>query len=188
MTLTSELIKQGQKDKIWSRYCGYYDLSMDEYMNIQERLLFEQFDLLKDSAIGKHFYGKKPPKSVQEFREKVPLTTYEDYVDFLMERDESLLPKAHYRWARTSGRSGKYKCKWIPMTDRFYERYGEVALTAMILSSASYKGDVQVRPWDTLLLGTAPIPYTSGYVSYSTRDLLDARFVPPIEEGEKMDF
>ena len=188
MTLTAELIKQGQKEKVWSKYCGHFDLSLDEYMNIQERLLFEQIDLLKDSVIGKHFFGKEPPKTVQEFREKVPLTTYEDYVDFLMEKDESVLPKANYRWARTSGRSGKYKCKWVPMNDRMYERYGEVALTAMILSSASYKGDMQVRPDDVLLLGTAPLPYTSGYVSYSTEDLLDVRFVPPIAEGEKMDF
>jgi len=188
MTLTSDLIKQSQKEKVWSRYCGHFDLSMEEYMQIQERLLFEQFTLLKDSAIGNHFFGKNPPKSVQEFRERIPLTTYEDYVDFLLDKKEEMLPKANYRWARTSGRSGRYKCKWIPLTDRMYGRYGEVALTAMILSSCSYKGDVKVQPGDVLLLATAPLPYTSGYVSHSTADLLDVRFVPPLEEGEKMEF
>ncbi len=187
MTMTSDLLKQGKKDQIWSRYCGHFDLSMDEYMQIQERLLFEQFDILKDSEIGKHFYGKSAPKSVKEFREKVPLTTYEDYLDFLVEKKEETLPKAHYRWAHTSGRSGKYS-KWIPLTDRMYERYGEVALTCMILSSCSYKGDVKVQLGDVLLLGTAPSPYTSGYVSRSTADLLDVRFVPPIDEGDKMEF
>jgi len=188
MTLTSELVKQGKKEQIWSRYCGHFDLSLEEYMKIQERLLFEQFEILKNSQIGQHFYGKTPPKTVKEFREKVPLTTYEDYVDFLLEKREETLPKAHYRWAHTSGRSGKYKCKWVPLTDRMYERYGEVAFTCMVLSSCSYKGDVKVTPGDVLLLGTAPLPYTSGYVSHSTADLLDVRFVPPIEEGEKMEF
>lgn len=188
MTLTAELIKQGQKDKVWSKYCGYLDLSMKEYMQIQERLIFEQFDLLKDCAIGKKFFGSKPPKSISEFREKVPLTSYEDYVEFLLEKDENTLPKAHYRWARTSGRSGKYPCKWIPLTDRMYERYGEVALTAMILSSCEFKGDVKIEPDDVILMGTAPLPYTSGYVSHSTGDLLDIRFVPSLEEGEKMEF
>jgi len=188
MTITSELIKQGQKEKIWSKYCGYLDLSMKDYMQIQERLLFEQFDLLKDCAIGKKFFGGKPPKSIQEFREKVPLTTYEDYVEFLMEKDESSLPKAHYRWARTSGKSGKYPCKWIPLTDRMYEKFGEVAVTAMIMSSLKYKGDVTIEPGDTILMSTAPLPYVSGYVSHSTEELLDIQFVPPLEVAEKMDF
>lgn len=188
MTLTSELIAQSRNDRVWSMYCGNFNHSMEEYMRIQERLLFEQFDILKDSEIGKHFFGRTAPKTVKEFREKVPLTTYEDYVDFLMEKKEKSLPKAHYHWARTSGRSGKYKCKWIPMTDRMYERIGEVALTAMILSSCTYEGDVKIKPNDVLLLATAPLPYTSGYVSHSTQDLLDVRFIPPLEEGEKMEF
>jgi len=186
MTIASELIRESQKDKLWSRYCGHFDLSIDEYMKIQERLLFEQFNILKDSKIGKHFYGKNAPKTVQEFRDRVPLTTYDDYIDLLSNRDESILPKGNYQWAHTSGRSGVQK--WIPLTDRMYERYGEVALTAMILSSAKYKGDVRVEPNDVLLLGTAPLPYTSGYVSHATADIMDVRFVPPIEVGEKMDF
>jgi hypothetical protein len=188
MSLTAELIRQGQKEKIWAKFCGYLDLSMKEYMQIQERLLFEQFDLLKDCAIGKKYFGNKPPKSIQEFREKVPLTTYEDYVEFLLEKDETSLPKAHYRWARTSGKSGKYPCKWIPLTDRMYEKYGEVAVTAMIMSSLEYKGDVTIEPGDTILMATAPLPYTSAYVSHSTEDLLDIRFIPSLEEAEKMEF
>ncbi len=188
MTLTAELIRQGQKEKVWSKYCGYLDLSMKEYMQIQERLMFEQFELLKDCAIGKKFFGSKPPKSIQEFRERVPLTTYEDYVEFLMEKDEKSLPKAHYRWARTSGKTGKYACKWVPLTDRMYEKFGEVAVTAMLMSSCAYKGDVTINPGDVILMSTAPLPYTSGYVSHSTEDLLDIRFVPPLEEAEKMDF
>jgi len=189
MSLAADWIKQGQKEKLWSKYCGHYDLSIPEYMEIQERLLLEQFAIWKDSEIGKHFFGNNTPKSVQEFRERVPLTTYEDYVDFLLEQDETKLPKQHYRWARTSGRSGKYKCKWVPLTDRMYEEsHGAVAISAMILSSCNYKGDVKLEVDDTLLLATAPLPYSSGYVSHATADLLQARFVPPLEEGEKMEF
>lgn len=188
MSFTSELIKQGQKEKLWSMYCGHYDLSIPEYMGIQERLLLEQFAIWKDSEIGKHFFGNNMPKTVKEFRERVPLTTYEDYVDFLLEKDESKLPKQHYRWARTSGRSGKYKCKWIPLTDRMYEGHGVVAISAMILSSCGYKGEVRLESDDILLLSTAPLPYSSGYVSHAAHDALDARFIPSLEEAEKMEF
>ena len=62
MSLTSELIRQGEKDKVWSRYCGHLDLSLKEFMQIQERLLLEQFEIWKDSEIGRHFIGKEDAK------------------------------------------------------------------------------------------------------------------------------
>jgi len=188
MTYTSELIKQGEKEKIWAKYCSYLDLSIEEYMQIQERLLLEQFEALKDCNLGKHFFGKRPPKTVKEFRNKVPLTKYSDYVDFLIEKKTDDLPKANYRWARTSGKSGEYKCKWVPLTDRMYEKIGEVVLTAMIFAACSEKGDVRVEPKDVILLATAPRPYMSSYISLTTDDLLDVKFIPPLAEGEKMEF
>ncbi|MDO9545622.1 MAG: GH3 auxin-responsive promoter family protein [Pelolinea sp.] len=188
MTYTSELIKNGEKEKIWSKYCGYLDLSMEEFMHIQERLLVEQFETLKDCNLGKHFFGNRPPKNVEDFRKNVPLTTYSDYVEFLMDQKEDDLPEANYRWARTSGKSGEYPCKWVPYTDRMYEKLGEVVLTTMILASCSEKGDVQVETDDVFLLATAPRPYISSYVSLATDDLLDAKFIPSLAEGAKMEF
>ena len=188
MTYTSEMIKNGEREKIWSKYCGYLDLSIEEYMQIQERLLIEQLATLKDCNLGKHFFGKRPPKSVEEFRKNVPLTTYADYVDFLMDQKEDDLPKANYRWARTSGRSGEYACKWVPLTDSMYEKIGEVVLTAMIFGSCTEKGDVRVDTDDIVLLATAPRPYISSYVSLSADDLLDIKFIPSLAEGEKMEF
>jgi len=188
MTYTSELIKKGEKDKIWAKYCGYLDLSIEEYMQIQERLLIEQFATLKDCNLGKHFFGKRPPKTVEEFRKKVPLTTYADYVEFLIDQEEDDLPKANYRWARTSGKSGEYPCKWVPYTDRMYEKLGEVVLTSMIFASCSEKGDVQVDTSDIILLASAPRPYISSWVSLSADDLLDVIFIPSLAEGEKMEF
>jgi hypothetical protein len=188
MTFTSELIRNGEKEKIWQKYCGFIDLSTEEYMQIQERLLLEQFEILKDCNLGRHFFGEKAPKSVEEFRKKVPLTKYQDYVDFLMDKKEDDLPPGNYRWARTSGKSGEYPCKWVPMTDRMYEKIGEVVLTAMIFASCGEKGNVNVDANDIILLATAPRPYFSSYVSLATDDLLDVRFIPPLEEGEKMEF
>jgi hypothetical protein len=182
------MIKHGEKEKIWSKHCGFLDLSMEEFMQIQKRLLIEQFTTLKDCNLGKHFFGKRSPKTVEEFRNKVPLTTYADYVDFLMDQKEDDLPKASYRWARTSGKSGEYTCKWVPLTNRMYEKIGEVVLTAMIFASCSEKGDVRVDAGDIILLAAAPRPYISAYASLSTDDLLDAKFIPSLAEGEKMEF
>jgi len=188
MTYTSELIKKGEKDKIWAKFCGYLDLPIEEYMQIQERLLIEQFSTLKDCNLGKHFFGNRSPKTVEEFREKVPLTAYADYVDFLVDKKEDDLPKANYRWARTSGKSGRYTCKWVPLTDGMYEKIGEAFLTGMILCSASEKGDVQVETDDYFLLAMAPLPYISAYMCLAISDLIDVKFIPSLAEGEKMEF
>jgi hypothetical protein len=188
MTTAAELIREGNKEKIWNKYCGFLDLDIKSYMQIQNRLLLEQISIIKDSNLGKHFFGKKAPTNIDEFRKKVPLTLYEDYVPFLLEKSEKDLPPGNYVWARTSGKSGKYPCKWVPYTDRIYEKLGEVVVGAVILSSCKYKGDINIEPGDVALLMTAPLPYTSGYISRATDDQLDMRFVPPLEEGEKMGF
>jgi len=188
MTTAAKMIKEGNREAIWNKYCGFLDLTINEYMQIQERLLLEQIDILKDSNLGVQLLGKKAPKTIEEFQSRVPITTYDYYVPFLIEKDEKDLPTGHYLWARTSGRSGTYPCKWIPYTDKIYEKLGEVVIGAMILASCKYKGDVRLEPNDVVLLATAPLPYTSGYISHATDDQLDVRFVPPLVKAEKMDF
>ena len=63
-------LAKGNKKKIWDKYCGYLDLDIDSYMQIQNRLLLEQIAIIKDCNLGKHFFGKKAPASVNEFRKK----------------------------------------------------------------------------------------------------------------------
>ena len=67
MTTTKELMKQGKKAEIWTKHCGHLDLNIDEFMEIQERLLFEQIDYLKNSVIGKALLGETIPTTIEEF-------------------------------------------------------------------------------------------------------------------------
>ncbi len=188
MTTYKELLRQGRHDLIWEKYCGYLDLSLDEFMEIQRRLLLEQAAFLQDSKLGQHFFKNRAIKSVEDFRKVVPLTTYEDYIPFLMDKDASNLPKGKYYWARTSGRSGKYPCKWVPYSQRIYDKLAEVVISAMLQASCDGRGDVKLRSGDVVLLATAPRPYTSGYISYATHEYADVRFVPPLDEAEKMEY
>ena len=55
------------------------NLTPDEFMKIQERLLLEQIECWSNSALGQSILKGKHPRTVEEFREMVPLTTYEDY-------------------------------------------------------------------------------------------------------------
>ena len=104
-TTSIDLLRQGRKSQIWTKFCGFLDLNMEEFMQIQERLLMEQINLISKSEIGKCFLGDRVPSSLEEFRRKVPVTTYEDYESFV-ERERAVNPDA-YVWAHTSGRGGQ---------------------------------------------------------------------------------
>ncbi|MEE9599739.1 MAG: GH3 auxin-responsive promoter family protein, partial [Anaerolineales bacterium] len=173
MTSLATLIKQGRKEEIWMKYCGFLDLSIDEFMEIQERLLLEQLDLLGKSMMGRMLMGDMIPKSIKEFREVVPLTTYKDYIGYLDVQREDVLPREPFAWCHTSGRTGEYKFKWVPYTQKMYDRLAEVVISAMILSSANRKGDINLENKDTVLLTTAPPPYFSAIITRTTDEHAD---------------
>lgn len=188
MTSLSTLIQQGRQKEIWTKYLGFLDLSIDEFMEIQERLLLEQIDLLGKSMMGRMLMGDVIPTSIEEFREVVPLTTYKDYHEYLEEKRTDVLPREPYTWAHTSGRSGDFRFKWAPYTKKMYDRLGDSVTGSMILASCNRKGEVLLEPNDTVLLATAPTPYVSGEFTRSANDKMDLKFLPPLDIGEEMDF
>ncbi len=188
MTTVSVLIKQGKQKEIWTKYCGFLDLSVEEFMEIQERLLLEQIDVLGKSMMGRMILGDVIPTSIEEFREVVPLTTYEDYHELLDQKKIDVLPREPYTWAHTSGRSGTFRYKWAPYTKEMYDRLGDSVTGSMILASCSKKGEVNLEPFDTVLLATAPAPYISGEITRSANNQMDLKFLPPLDIGEDMGF
>uniref|UniRef100_A0A7C4PRL8 GH3 auxin-responsive promoter n=1 Tax=Anaerolinea thermolimosa TaxID=229919 RepID=A0A7C4PRL8_9CHLR len=185
MTATAiELLRQGRKHQIWTKYCGFLDLSLKEFMQIQERLLLEQFDLLSKSELGRYLLRGKIPGSIEEFRARIPITTYDDYEPYLGE-DKGYFQNA-YVWAHTSGRSGKYK--WIPYTREAYERLGERVLAGVILGAAREKGEVRLEEGDVLVYNTPPRPYISGITLRALAEQFNFRFVPALDETEAMGF
>jgi len=185
MPTATELLKRGRKDQIWVKYCGFLDLDLDEFMEIQERLLMEQVALIHNSEIGKEFF-KQVPTNVEEFRKLVPVTSYEDYEKYFDVQREDVLPQDAYLWAHTSGRSGRFK--WIPYTKQAYLRLGERVLAGVILAAARYKGDVRLEDKDTLVSNTPPRPYISGVAIRALSEHFNFNFVPSLDETEAMDF
>ena len=185
MPTATELLKRGRKDQVWVKYCGFLDLELDEFMEIQERLLMEQVALIHNSEIGKQFF-KTVPTSMAAFRKQVPITSYEDYEKYFDKRREDVLPQDAYLWAHTSGRSGRFK--WIPYTKQAYLRLGERAFAGMILAAARYKGDVRLEDKDTLVYNSPPLPYISGVTLKALAEQFDFNFVPPLDKTEDMEF
>jgi hypothetical protein len=186
MTMASDLIRQGLQDDVWQRYCGFLDLSLEEFMHIQQRLLLEQMHLFAGCELGRKIIGETVPASVQEFRNLVPLTEYEDYEPFLSDQRVDVLPGKPYTWARTSGRSGQFK--WVPYTQQAYVKMGERILAALILCAANRRGELRLKGGDVLLYNTPARPYSSGVALMSLADLFQFQFVPPLDQTEDMTF
>jgi hypothetical protein len=183
-----QLLREGRTAEMWRKYCGFLDLRIDEFMHIQRRLLLEQLELLADCELGRRLLRGAKPTTIEEFRRVVPLTTYHDYLPYLPERREDMLPAKPVAWVRTSGRTGEFGGKWVPLPRQIYEGMGRYYLGTLIVASARQRGEVNIEENDTYLYTVAPPPFISGQIMRAGRDEFPMRFVPSIEEAERMEF
>jgi hypothetical protein len=183
-----ELLREGRNRELWEKCCSFIDLNLEQFMAIQRRLLMEQIELLTNCELGKKVMRGARPRSVEEFRIQVPITTYADYADYLLEQKEDVLPEKPRLWQHTSGRSAEYAYKWCPVTERIYREIGDFMLAVLILSSCKDRGDVVLEEHDKLLYGLAPPPYASGALAHRAAEEGVFDFLPPIDEAEGMEF
>ena len=188
MSKITELLRQGRKDELWQMCCGFIDLSLEQFMAIQQRLLLEQIELLKDCELGRRVMRGAMPMTVEEFRAQVPLTTYHDYCPELLEQRADVSPAKPVRWAHTSGRSGEYRFKWVPISSRAWEELGPLMYAGNILATCRARGDVRVHPNPKLLYATAPAPYTTGVCAYKCEEEFGFKYFPSPRESERMSF
>ncbi len=187
MATEAELFKQGRHEELWQRCCGFIDLSLDDFMRIQRRLLLEQLELLKKCELGRVVMGGAIPTTVDEFRNQVPLTTYADYAPYLLKRRMDVLPKKPILWQYTSGKSGEYPFRWAPVTSRQLEEIQPLLFALLFFSTGNQRGEIAFREHDRILYGMAPPPYATGSMTRAfPNELLN--FLPPIDLAEEIPF
>jgi hypothetical protein len=128
------------------------------------------------------------PSGVEEFRQRVPLTTYKDYTTYLLEKREDVLPEKPILWQRTSGRSGEYSAKWVPVTERLYREVATYTVAWGIFSSCKRRGDIVIRDHAKMLYGMAPPPFASGALGHCIEGELSLDVMPPWREAEELPF
>lgn len=184
---TSDLIRNGEYERAWDRHCGFLDLSTDEFMRIQWRLLQEQFKIASKGRLWQTLFPAATRlEDVNHFRQVVPLTTYADYEQLLSDRPEDILGRPIVAWARTSGRGGQPK--WAPYTREAYLQLGECALANDFLSTASRRGEINVRPNDVMVYNLPARPYLSGLALAALVEHFDFRCIPSLNETEQLSF
>lgn len=187
MTFEDKL-KNQEYDRIWQEYCGFLDLDMDAYMAIQNRLLEEQMRMWCASPLGQKITKGRTPRSIEEFRKTVPLTTYEDYADVLLLKKEEMLPDKPIIWIQTTWEGGRHPIKVAPYTQSMLQTYKTNVLACMILSTCQEKGKFDIDIGDTFLYALAPLPYTTGLVPLALTDEMHIEFLPPVSEAVSMTF
>ena len=181
-------LKKNSSDEIWEEYCSFLDLTMDEYMEIQGRLLAEQVELMSNCALGERFLHGQKPKTIEEFRKAVPLTRYEDYEDILLNKRADCLPGEPVVWLETTWESGSRPKKLAPYTKQMLDVYTNNILAAMLLSTSTEKGHFRVKNGDRVLYGLAPLPYATGLFPLLIAPEMDIRFMPSLKKAEHLSF
>jgi len=184
-----ELLRQGRSEELWQMCCGYLKLSLEQFMGIQERLLLEQMRVLNGCTLGRKLMRGARPETVAEFRKQVPLTTYADYCPELSDKREAPLPATPASWVHTSGRSGDYACKWVPITQAFAEELSTIMYGVGMFSNCKEWGDTsQINDHPRFVYTVAPRPYISGTMADMLSMQTPTYYMPPLEEAEELSF
>lgn len=179
---------QLKPNQIWEEYCGFLDLNLESFMVIQRRLLEEQASLWCRSSLGQKICPGYHPSSVEEFRARVPLTTYADYAELLALKDPGTLPGKPVVWIETTWEGGNHPVKLAPHTREMLDTYRNNIMAIFMLSTSEGKGHFRVHPHDRMLYGLAPLPYATGLLPLLLDEEIKLEFLPPVKDAEHMSF
>ncbi len=180
MAQSVDVWEKGNQKEIWNHFCSYLDLSVDEFMDIQNKLLMEHIDLLAKCELGKALMGRKTPKSPDEFRNTVPLTDYSFYEPFLADKREDALPMKPRDWVCTSATGGMRK--WVPLPPGLYDILIYIGMGMMVIATATSRGKFSVRLGDKLFAAAPPPPYLSGFTTKCVSESCQFHLIPPMDE------
>ena len=176
-------LRKEPPEQLWQEYCGFLDLSLDKYMQMQKHLLMEQISLMAKSRLGRVLMGSKIPDTVEEFRASVPLTTFENYADTLLMKREEELPAVPVVWLDTTWEGGDYPQKTAPYSRSMLDTYRDNLFAVLLIAHAAKKGTFHVRPNAKVLYALAPLPYATGLFPELMKGEIDFRFMPPVQEA-----
>ncbi|MDD2561418.1 MAG: GH3 auxin-responsive promoter family protein [Eubacteriales bacterium] len=181
-------LRKEPPEQLWQEYCGFLELPLEGYMQMQQHLLMEQITLLGASRLGRSLMGNTVPESVEEFRARVPLTKYADYADTLLMRRAEELPATPVSWLETTWEGGDYPRKAAPYSASMLNTYRNNLFAVLLLSHASKKGQFHVRPHARVLYALAPLPYATGLFPELMKGEANFQFMPPVQEALTLPF
>ena len=127
------------------------------------------------------------PENMVEFRDSVPLTTYDNYAPYLLKRRMDVLPRKPILWQYTSGKYGEYAYLWAPVTSKQLEEIEPLIMALVLFSGCKRRNEVAFNVHDNVFYGMAPPPYATGTLARAFPSGL-FNFLPPIHQAEETPF
>ncbi len=183
-----EKLRLYSKAEIWEEYCGFLNMNLEEYMAMQKRLVMEEIALWSGSGLGQHILKGKVPHTLEEFRQMVPLTTYDDYADILLGKQTDLLPAEPVLWIQTTWEGGMHPTKVAPYTKGMLDTYKHNMMACFIIATGKGRGDFDISVTDHMLYALAPLPYATGLMPLLLHDEIDIEYLPAVKDAVTMSF
>ena len=180
MSSERDVWQHGSQEEIWDKYCYFLDITVDDFMAMQDKLLMEHLDLLAKSELGEALMNGKTPATPEEFRKLVPLTDYSFYEPFLADKREDALPVKPKDWVCTSSTGGIRK--WVPMTPDAEKAMADFSIAVMAIGTATGRAKFTAAPGDKYFAAVPPPPYASGIFIKLTAEKCQVQLIPPIDE------
>lgn len=181
-------LKKCSQEQLWQEYCGFLDMSLEEYMYTQHRLLKEQLMLWSGSGLGKKLLRGRQPATLEELQEALPLTTYADYADVLLPKRAEMLCSEPRIWIQTTWEGGLRPIKTAPYTRSMLDTYRHNLIATMMMGSARKKGSFCLKPGSRILYGGAPLPYATGLMPSLFDEDIHFTWLPDGNEGAELSF
>ena len=89
---------------------------------------------------------------------------------------------------QTSGRSGEYACKWVPVSQRFWDEAGLDFCAIALLGTCSGKEKVAIKHGLQLLYAAALTPCLTGNIAKKLGEDVGFTFLPSLDAITEMSF
>ncbi|MDO8491544.1 MAG: GH3 auxin-responsive promoter family protein [Dehalococcoidia bacterium] len=175
MRSEATFLRSADLRSVRQRYCGFLDLSVEEFMQIQQHLLEEQMELVSGSVESEKLPNWRKSAKVDNFRRLLPLTTYPDYAKFLSS-DQRVCFDGDPQWVHTSAPGGSFKR--VPWTLRFQKVQARNVVAALILSSASGGHEIMTKPHLKVVSILPDKPFASAYLASDLKEQFHAQIIP----------
>ena len=133
------------REDLWREYCGFLDMSMEEYMAVQRGLMETQLQVWSASPLGQALLQGREIRTIDELRATLPLTTYADYADVLLPKRVDMLPGEPMVWIQTTWEGGLRPIKLAPYTRAMMDVYRKKLVATMMMASTERKGEFGVE-------------------------------------------
>ncbi|MDA1279880.1 MAG: GH3 auxin-responsive promoter family protein [Chloroflexi bacterium] len=166
----------------WRQLWKFLDYSGDKFSSVQSDSLRAQFrEISNNPVVAGLAHGGTDFTSIDDFRARVRLSTWEDYAD-------SLKPDSNgtTTWAYTQYGAGN--SKWAPYTPEALDHLADSVVATIGLAASSDGKTAKVRRGDRALFNIPPRPYLAGHVAFQLVEKYGFKPLLPLEPSEDMGF